>query len=109
MNKTNLIKKLSEKMEIQPRSAKAIVDNMFDAMKVSLEKGERIEIRGFGSFVMRQYGGYKGRNPKTGKIVDVPPKKLPHFKVRKELKAMVNKQGGWSSRVSNISDDLQIK
>ncbi|HSB04573.1 MAG TPA: HU family DNA-binding protein [Thermodesulfobacteriota bacterium] len=93
MTKTNLIKKLSEKIKIQPRAAKVIVDNIFDAMKEGLEKGERIEIRGFGSFVMRQYGGYKGRNPKTGKIVDVPPKKLPHFKVGKELRDLVNKQG----------------
>ena len=93
MNKTNLIKKLSEKMKIQPRAAKVIVDNIFDAMRESLERGERIEIRGFGSFVMKQYSGYKGRNPKTGEIVDVPPKKLPHFKVGKELKDLVNKQG----------------
>jgi len=93
MNKAKLIKKLSEKMEILPGEAKVIVDNIFDAMKESLEKGERIEIRGFGSFAMRQYGGYKGRNPKTGKIVDVPPKKLPYFKVGKELKDLVNKQG----------------
>ena len=57
------------------------------------EKGERIEIRGFGSFVMRQYGGYKGRNPKTGEIVDVAPKRLPYFKVGKELKELVNRQG----------------
>ena len=80
-------------MKIQPRAAKVIVDNIFDAMKESLERGERIEIRGFGSFVMRQYGGYEGRNPKTGEIVDVPPKKLPYFKVGKELKDLVNKQG----------------
>ena len=92
MNKNNLTKKLSEKMKIQAREARVIVDNIFNTMKESLEKGERIEIRGFGSFVMRQYGGYKGRNPKTGKIVDVPPKKLPHFKVGRELKDLVNKQ-----------------
>lgn len=109
MNRDNLIKKVSERMKIRPREAKEIVDNMFDAMKEGLEKGERIEIRGFGSFVMRQYGGYKGRNPKTGEIVDVPPKKLPHFKVGKELKDLVNKQEGWTSKVSNTSDDLQIK
>ena len=94
MNKAKLIKKVSEKNKIQPREAKVILDNIFDEMKESLEKGERIEIRGFGSFAMRQYGGYKGRNPKTGKIVDVPPKKLPYFKVGKELKDLVNKQGG---------------
>jgi integration host factor subunit beta len=93
MTKTNLIKKLSEQIKIQPRAAKAIVDNIFDAMKESLEKGERIEIRGFGSFVMRQYGGYKGRNPKTGKIADVPPKRLPHFKAGKELKDLLTNKG----------------
>ena len=63
-------------------------------MREILQNGERIEIRGFGSFVLRQYGAYKGRNPKTGEIVDVSPKKLPHFKVGKELKDLVNKQGG---------------
>ena len=93
MNKADLIKRLSERMKIQPRAAKVIVDNIFDAMKESLEKGERIEIRGFGSFIIRQYGGYKGRNPKTGEIVDVPPKRLPYFKVGKEMKDLVNKQG----------------
>ena len=65
--------------------------NIFDAMKESLERGERIGIKGFGSFVMRQYGAYKGRNPKTGEIVDVSPKKLPHFKVGKEMKELVNR------------------
>jgi len=67
------------------------VGNIFDAMKESLERGERIGIKGFGSFVMRQYGAYKGRNPKTGEIVDVSPKKLPHFKVGKEMKELVNR------------------
>jgi integration host factor subunit beta len=93
MTKTNLIEKLSEKMKIQPREAKVIVENLFDAMKESLERGERIEIRGFGSFVIKQYSGYKGRNPRTGEIIDIPPKKLPYFKVGKELKDLVNKQG----------------
>jgi integration host factor subunit beta len=59
-------------------------------MRESPEKGEGIESRGFGSFTLRNYGAYKGRNPKTGKIVDVRPKKLPHFKVGKELKEKVN-------------------
>jgi len=59
-------------------------------MRESLEKGEGIEIRGFGSIVVRNYGAYKGRNPKTGKIVDVRSKKLPHFKIGKEFKEKVN-------------------
>jgi integration host factor subunit beta len=59
-------------------------------MKDSLVKGERIEIRGFGSFLVKNYRGYRGRNPKTGEIVDVSGKKLPFFKVGKELKERVN-------------------
>ncbi len=77
-------------MKIKPKASKVIVETIFDEMRESLQKGERIEIRGFGSFVLRQYGAYKGRNPKTGEIVDVPPKKLPYFKVGKELKEKVN-------------------
>jgi integration host factor subunit beta len=91
MNKTRLIKKVSERMKITPNAAKGIVNTIFNEMRESMEKGERIEIRGFGSFVVRQYGAYKGRNPNTGKMVEVPPKKLPHFKVGKELKEVVNK------------------
>jgi integration host factor subunit beta len=90
MNKAKLIEKVSERVKIRSNIAKVIVDTIFDAMRESLEKGERIEIRGFGSFTVRDYGGYKGRNPKTGKVVDVPPKKLPYFKTGKELKERVN-------------------
>lgn len=93
MNKANLINKVSDRVNIPSNAAKVIVDTIFDTMRESLEKGERIEIRGFRSFVVRDYGGYKGRNPKTGKIVDVPPKKLPYFKTGKELKEMVNSPG----------------
>ena len=90
MNKNDLSKKLSERSNIPSNAAKVIVNAIFDSMKESLEKGEGIEIRGFGSFTVRKYGGYKGRNPKTGKNVDVPPKRLPHFKVGKELREKVN-------------------
>jgi integration host factor subunit beta len=90
MNKAELINKVSEKANMTQKVAKVIVDTLFDGMMESLEKGERIEIRGFGSFVVRHYGGYKGRNPKTGEIVDVPPKRLPFFKVGKELRELVN-------------------
>jgi len=91
MNKNDLGKKLSERSNIPFNVARVIVDTIFDSMKESLEKGQRIEIRGFGSFAVRQYGAYKGRNPKTGEIVDVPPKRLPYFKVGKELKEKVNR------------------
>jgi integration host factor subunit beta len=75
MNKNDLSKKLSERSNIPVSAARVIVNSIFDLMKETLEKGEGIEIRGFGSFVVRNYGAYKGRNPKTGKIVDVRPKK----------------------------------
>jgi integration host factor subunit beta len=93
MNKAQLITKVSEKANVTQKVSKVIVDTLFEGMKESLEKGDRIEIRGFGSFVVRSYGGYKGRNPKSGEVVDVPPKRLPFFKVGKELKEKVNKGG----------------
>ena len=92
MKKADLIKKVSEKEGIPVKAATTIMDTLFDSMMESLEKGDRIEIRGFGSFAVRHYNAYKGRNPKTGQIVEIPPKRLPFFKVGKELKEMVNKQ-----------------
>jgi integration host factor subunit beta len=91
MNRADLAKKLSEKEDIPAKDAKVIVDLLFSAIQEALEKGQRIEIRGFGSFEIRNYGDYKGRNPKTGQTVDVPHKKVPFFKVGKELKEMVNR------------------
>jgi len=91
MNRARLCAKLSEKQRIPAKDAKRIVDILFTLMQEALEKGERIEIRGFGSFAIGNYRNYKGRNPKTGRVVDVPPKKVPFFKVGKELKEVVNK------------------
>jgi integration host factor subunit beta len=63
---------------------------VFDMMGDALKRDDRIEIRGFGSFVNRSYESYQGRNPKTGQVVQVPPKRVPFFKVGKELKEMVD-------------------
>ncbi len=106
MKKAELITKVSEKQNIPLKVAKVIVDTIFDGMIKSLEQGERIEIRGFGAFTLRHYGGYKGRNPKTGVIVDVPPKKLPFFKVGKELKEMVNR--GATSKAQPDSSEASL-
>ena len=92
MTKAELIIEVLKKENIPVYAARTIVDLFFEAMKEALEKGERIEIRGIGSFAVRHYDAYKGRNPKTGQIVDVPPKKVPFFKVGKELKALVNRE-----------------
>jgi integration host factor subunit beta len=90
MSRTELVLKLSEKENITAKDAKRVVDLLFDAMKEAFEKGERIEIRGFGTFTVRHYRNRRGRNPKTGQSVDVPPRRVPFFKVGKELKERVN-------------------
>ena len=100
MKKSDLSLKLSEKVNIPAYVAKVTIDAIFNAMMESPKKGDRIEIRGFGSFVVRHYGAYTGRNPKTGKMVDVPPKKLPYFKVGKELREMVNGEQANASKVN---------
>jgi integration host factor subunit beta len=90
MNKADLIEALAVKEGLQEQEAYTIVNLIFDGFTDTLKKGGRIEIRGFGSFSAREYGGYTGSNPKTGKKVDVKPKRLPFFKVGKELKERVN-------------------
>ena len=90
MNKSDLIKALSREMDLPIRKAEEIVDMVFDTMSRSLVSGDRIEIRGFGSFTARQYESYTGRNPKTGEKKVVAPKKLPFFKVGKELRDRLN-------------------
>lgn len=90
MNKSELIKTLAEESNISLDDASLVVDTFIDSMKKSLLAGDRIEIRGFGSFKIKEYRGYSGRNPKTGEKVDVVPKKLPFFRVGKELKEFIN-------------------
>jgi integration host factor subunit beta len=90
MTKANLIDILSEKSKITRVKAEAVVNTVFDTMIDALMKDNRIEIRGFGSFVNRKYDSYKGRNPRTGEIIAVDEKKLPFFKVGKELKEEIN-------------------
>ena len=94
MNKSDLILELSKKNSLTEKQATDIVNLMFDGFTKTLTNGGRIEIRGFGSFCLREYGAYKGRNPKTGNIVQVKPKKLPFFKVGLELKEMVDNKTG---------------
>jgi len=72
------------------RKAEEIVDMVFNTMSDALVDGDRIEVRGFGSFVVKEYKGYTGRNPKTGELITVKGKRLPFFKTGKELKEKVN-------------------
>ena len=90
MTKSDLIKALSTKENLPDKNAFEIVNIIFDGFTDTLKKGGRIEIRGLGSLSVREYGGYTGRNPKTGARIKVDSKKLPFFKVGKELKERVN-------------------
>jgi integration host factor subunit beta len=90
MNKADLIEELAVKEGVKEKEAYTIVNMIFDGFTDALKNDGRIEIRGFGSFTVREYGAYSGRNPKTGKKTEVGAKKLPFFKVGKELKERVN-------------------
>lgn len=90
MTKSELIETVANKLKLPKGKAELIVNCVFDSMEASLKRGERIEIRGFGSFEIRNYKAYEGRNPRTGAKVNVKPKRLPFFKVGKELKERVN-------------------
>ncbi|HDQ03313.1 MAG TPA: integration host factor subunit beta [Deltaproteobacteria bacterium] len=92
MNKSDLIEALSNKLNLTEKKAIDVVNLIFKGFTDELKKGGRIEIRGFGSFVVKNYDSYTGRNPKTGEKIRVEPKKLPFFKVGKELKEKVDKQ-----------------
>jgi integration host factor subunit beta len=90
MNKSDLISLLATRENLNEVQAARIMKLIFDGFKDALLKGDRIEIRGFGSFMMRDYGTYTGRNPKTGDKVEIKPKRFPYFKVGKELKEKIN-------------------
>lgn len=89
MNKSELVEQLAIKKDIPNKRAEEVVNLIFSSMTDAMVKGDRIEIRGLGSFVIKNYGTYTGRNPKTGEPIEVSPKKLPFFKVGKELKEKV--------------------
>jgi integration host factor subunit beta len=90
INKSDITKFLSKDINIPLRKTDEIVSKFFETMSDALLSGDRIEIRGFGSFEVREYDGYTGRNPKTGEEKAVLPKKLPFFKVGKDFKEKVN-------------------
>jgi integration host factor subunit beta len=90
MTKSDLIERLCQDQKLPKGKAELLVNTIFECLEESLRRGERIEIRGFGSFEIRAYKSYQGRNPKTGVPVSVKEKRLPFFKVGKELKERVN-------------------
>ncbi len=91
MTKSELIERLIQRMpNLQKKDSEMIVNLIFDSMKEALMRGEKIEIRGFGSFKIKRRAAKEGRNPKTGEIVKIPEKRIPFFKVGKELREIIN-------------------
>lgn len=94
MNKSDLIEHISQKANIPKKKAEDVVHLIFDLMSDTLVRGDRIEIRGLGSFTVKNYGSYTGRNPRTGDSIRVDSKRLPFFKVGKELRERVDSGTG---------------
>src|SRR5215469_7231182 len=90
LTKADLIEEVERVTELKRSESETIVETIFESIIDALQKGEKIEIRGFGSFRTRQRRGRVGRNPKTGAKVEVPPKRIPFFKPSKELKDFIN-------------------
>ena len=90
MNKSQLVEALAKTENLTIKTAEELVNTVFKEMEKALVRGSRIEIRGLGSFKVKEYPSYNGRNPKTGKIIEVQRKKLPFFKVGRTLKEMVD-------------------
>jgi len=90
MTKAELIEEVAKAAEINRKHSEIIVNTVFSSIINALHRGDKIELRGFGSFRIRQRGPRKGRNPKTGDTVNVPAKRIPYFKPGKELKELIN-------------------
>ena len=90
MNKVDLIQALKDSNNLSKSEAETVINLFFDQMADALAQGDRVEIRGLCSFFVKKYGSYTGRNPKTGDKVKIKPKKLPFFKMGKELKERVD-------------------
>jgi len=90
MNKSELIEELAAKTGYNPKLTDKMVRIFFDRIKAALSAGDKVEIRGFGSFTLKKYKGYIGRNPKTGETVEVKPKQLPVFRTGIDLRSRVN-------------------
>ncbi len=90
MTKAELVEEVANQSELTKKDAEVIVQTVLDSITESLQRGEKIELRGFGSFRIRNRSSRQGRNPKTGSAVSVPAKKVPYFKPGKEIKDLVN-------------------
>jgi len=93
MTKAELVEDVARAAELTKKDAERLVEIVFESIIDTLNQGEKIELRGFGSFRVRERGARRGRNPKTGDPVDIPAKRVPYFKPGKELKELINDNG----------------
>ena len=94
MTKAELVEDVARAAELTKKDAERLVEIVFESIIETLNQGEKIELRGFGSFRVRERGARRGRNPKTGAPVDIPAKRVPYFKPGKELKELINEESG---------------
>ena len=94
MTKAELVEDVARAAELTKKDAERLVEIVFESIIETLNQGEKIELRGFGSFRVRERGARRGRNPKTGAPVDIPAKRVPYFKPGKELKELINEEAG---------------
>lgn len=103
MTKADLVEEVTRVTELPRKESEEAVETVFESIIAALQGGEKIEIRGFGSFRTRQRQGRIGRNPKTGAKVEVPPKKIPYFKPSKELKDFVNSEAAGAAAPAPVA------
>ena len=107
VTKADLVEEVIRTTELPRKDSESVVETIFESIIGALQSGDKIEIRGFGSFRTRQRRGRIGRNPKTGEKVEVPPKRIPFFKPSKELKDFVNKPGAAAHAAASPADSGQ--
>ncbi len=105
MTKANLVDEVSRVSDLTKKHSEVIVETLFRSIIDALHRGEKIELRGFGSFRLRRREARKGRNPKTGEKVDVPSKRVPYFKPGKELKQLINRT---DASASFLNPDVNV-
>lgn len=105
MTKAELVEEVARAAELTKKDSEVIVDEVFKNIIQALNRGEKIELRGFGSFRVRQRDARRGRNPKTGEPVDIPAKSVPYFKPGKELKELIN-DGAAGAAEADDQDDF---
>src|SRR3954466_10985892 len=105
MTKADLVNDVANAAELTKKDAERLVEIVFESIIDSLNSGEKIELRGFGSFRVRSRGARRGRNPKTGDPVDIPAKRVPYFKAGKELKELINEESAAEPKSSAAPAD----